>query len=224
MATQTTIGPLASSTPFYWRVLGRSEFATGTWSDTAVFVTNAPPDRGLITQTPLVAAVDVPVNGSVTYSTSSIYSSYRVEFSKSPTFDPLVSSFVSSTGTCDYRDLERETTYFWRVRGTRTGAPADVGPAAFFTTLRNDVVSVDEAAAPSPRVYRQGTSLRVEGITQEGDVSVRVVDLQGRVLGSSSSTNSGTVTIDLSHLAARQVVFVLISNLSGASSSSAVLW
>lgn len=223
--TQTTIGPLHSATPYYWRVLGRSAFATGTWSDTAVFVTNAPPEKGLVPHTPPTAEIDVPVNGAVTYSTSSLYTSYRVEFSKSPTFDPIVSTFVSSNGTCEYRDLERESTYFWRVRGSRTGAPTDVGSASFFTTLRNDVVSVDHAQEkPAMQLRREGTSLRVDGVDANTDVVVRILDLQGRLLAHHLSSHSSSVSVDLSHLLTRQLIFVYVSTGVASSLTSSMLW
>ncbi len=223
--TQVTIGPLRSSTPYYWRVLGRSEFATGTWSDTAVFKTNSPPGKGLIPLSPPIGTIDVAVNGTVAYSTSPVYTSYRVEFSTSPTFQPIVSTFVSTTGECSYQDLERETTYFWRVRGSRDGSPTEVGIASHFTTLRNDVVSVAvESETSTLTSVRSGTSLRISGFGEQGASTVRIVDLQGRLLASAAQLQENSVVLDLSHVSQRQFLFITVMRESGMISTMSLLW
>lgn len=225
IGTQVTIGPLRSSTPYYWRVLGRSEFATGSWSDTAVFNTNSPPGKGLIPLSPSVGTVDVPVNGMVTYSTSPVYTSYRVEFSTSPTFQPIVSTFVSTTGVCAYQDLARETTYFWRVRGSRDGLPTEVGNVSHFTTLRNDVVSVTGESETTPlTAIRSGTTLRISGIGKQASSSVRIVDLQGRLLASTYQQQENSVELDLSHVAQQQIIFVNVVREPGMVSTLSLLW
>lgn len=224
-ATQVTIGPLRSSTPFYWRVLGRSEFALGKWSDTAVFITNSPPGKGLLPLSPLVGTIDVPVNGRVSYTTSALYTSYRVEFSKSPTFQPLVSTYVSTSGECGYQDLERETTYFWRVRGSRDGSAADVGTASFFTTLRNDVVSVtSDALAGTLTASRSGMTLRISGFDEQGTSTVRVLDVQGRLLASAMQQHNNSVVVDLPSIAQQQLLIIHVSDETGSCSTLSILW
>ena len=223
--TEMRIASLLSATPYYWRVLGRSNFATGTWSDTAAFVTKAPPDKGLIPLTPAVGTVGVPTQGVVSYSMSSLYTSYRVEFSKQPTFDPLVSTFTSATGTCQYNSLERETTYFWRVRGLRDGLPPDVGNASHFTTVRNDVVSVQAAHVPTTyRVWREGTVLRVRQLDVEaGRFAVRVYDVQGRCLGRVDDADA-TATIPLEHMFGSQPLFVTVAPNDGVQTMVSLVW
>ena len=223
--SQVRIASLRSGTPYYWRVLGRSDFATGTWSDTAAFMTVAPPDKGLIPLTPAVGSVDVPTQGAVSYTTSALYTSYRVEFSKHPTFDPLISTFVSTTGTCQYNALERETTYFWRARGLRDGTPPDVGSASHFTTVRNDVVSVQtNQGAVSYRVWRDGTMLRVRKQSSEaGRMTIRVYDVQGRCFGRVDDAGDDA-TLLLESTADAQAILVVIRPEYGDQAVFSLIW
>ena len=225
--TQTKLGPLRSATAYYWRVLGRSDFATGTWSDTAAFVTAAPQGKGLSPLLPLLGSVDVPVQGSVRYSTSRIYTSYRLELSKSPTFDPLVSTFTSDNGTCAYRDLERETTYFWRVRGSRDGKPSDVGTAAYFTTERKAVVSVNDETSngSSVVVRREGSRVIVNAPSFANSLSsVQVFDLQGRLLAQSTANIDGLFVVDVPLLGVPRTLFLRVASDEGAICTSTFVW
>lgn len=223
--TQARIGPLRSATAIYWRVLARSDFSVGTWSDTAVFVTEAPPGSGLMPLSPATGSLDVPVQGSVTYTTSSMYSSYRVEFSKEPTFDPIVSTFLSTSGTCSYKDLNRETTYFWRVRGLRGGSSQDVGSSSFFTTLRKDVVSVDEQQSQQTcRVWGDGSTLHVEHSDETVSLlTVDVFDINGRCVQRSTSQRPRASMI-LDHVSASQVLIVLVTTDRGYRSTVLLQW
>lgn len=211
-ATQVRIPVLRSGTPYYWRVLGRSDVATGTWSDTAAFITKAAPNKGLVPLTPAVGSIDVPTQGAVTYSTSSSFTSYRVEFSKQPTFDPLISTFVSNNGTCTYTNLERATTYFWRVRGLRDGSPSEVGSASHFTTKQNDVVSVGtEDREATARVWRVGPALHVRSMDERvSHISVNVYDLQGRCVGEGTQEGS-FVSMNIENVTANQLLVVVVS-------------
>jgi hypothetical protein len=223
--SQVRIASLRSGTPYYWRVLGRSNFATGTWSDTAAFMTKAPPDKGLVPLTPAVGTIDVPTQGVVSYSTSTLYTSYRVEFSTHPTFDPLVSTFTSASGTCQYNNLNRETTYFWRVRGLRDGLPPDVGTASHFTTLRNDVVSVQTTPeSTSYRVWRDASVLRVRQLdTDASGFAVRVYDIQGRCLGRVDDAEGATM-ISLEHTVDAQLLFVVVVPEGGEQMMVSLIW
>lgn len=223
--SQVRVASLRAGTPYFWRVLGRSNFANGTWSDTAAFMTKAPPDKGLVPLSPLFGSVDVSTQGSVTYSTSSLYTSYRVELSKVPTFDSIVSTFVSTDGTCAYEDLERETTYFWRVRGMRQAGQPDVGAASYFTTLRNDVVSVTPSVDDQPyRVWRDGAILRVQGSGADVEpFSVDVYDLQARCIA--RTRGSGTyLSMNLEKLPDQLFIVVVVTPEHGSQSVLPMIW
>lgn len=225
--TQTTIGPLRSATPYYWRVLGRSDFATGTWSDTAAYVTAAPPGKGLLPLLPLLGSVDIPTQGTVRYSTSSVYTAYRLELSKSPTFEPLVSTFTSDNGTCAYSDLERETTYFWRVRGSRDGKPSDVGTASYFRTERKAVVSVNNESSIETVIAlrREGSRLVLNSSTFANRLSqIEVFDIQGRLLGSSTSGTDNTVSIEIPIIVVSRIVLVRVVTDTGMIWTSTIAW
>lgn len=225
--TQTIVGPVRSATACYWRVLGRSDFATGTWSDTAAFVTAAPPGKGLLPLHPLLGSLDAPIQGSVRYSTSSTYTSYRLELSNSPTFDPLVSTFTSDNGTCAYRDLERETTYFWRVRGSRDGQPSDVGTAAYFTTERKAVVSVknETPSVTATVVRREGSRIVVNAPSFANRLSsVQVFDLQGRLLMQSNADTRGLFVVEIPSLGVPRIVYVRVLSDAGRIWMSTMVW
>lgn len=223
--TQVRIGPLRSATAIYWRVLARSDFSAGTWSDTALFVTEAAPGSGLMPLSPAAGLLDVPIQGSVTYTTSSMYSSYRVEFSKTSTFDPIVSTFLSTSGSCSYKDLDRETTYFWRVRGLRDGSSQDVGSASFFTTLRKDVVSVDEQQSQQTcRVWGDGSLLQVEHSDETVTLlTVDVFDIHGRCVQRITSQRARASML-LDHVSASQVLIVLVTTDRGHRSTVLHRW
>lgn len=223
--TQLRIPVLRSGTPYYWRVLGRSDVAGGTWSDTAAFVTKAPPNKGLVPVTPPIGSTGIPVQGTVSYSTSTSFTSYRVEFSKKPTFDPLVSTFLSTSGTCSYADLDRETTYFWRVRGLRDGATAEVGSASHFTTVPNDVVSVTSDMHPDAvNVWRVGSELYVRSMNQDvTSMSVHVYDVQGRCLA--ESTKEATLlSLNLDDVPSHHLLFVVVATNLGHQTTVSFAW
>jgi hypothetical protein len=188
-------------------------------------MTKAPPDKGLVPLTPAVGTIDVPTQGVVSYSTSTLYTSYRVEFSIQPTFDPLVSTFTSTSGTCQYNNLNRETTYFWRVRGLRDGLPPDVGTASHFTTLRNDVVSVQTTPeSTSYRVWRDASVLRVRQLdTDASGFAVRVYDIQGRCLGRVDDAEGATM-ISLEHTVDAQLLFVVVVPEGGEQMMVSLIW
>lgn len=223
--TQVRIGPLRSTTPFYWRVLARSDLSVGTWSDTALFVTGAPPGRGLIPLTPAQGSTDVPVQGTVTYSTSAIYTSYRVEFSKTSTFDPIMSTFLSTSGSCPYKDLDRGTTYYWRVRGLRAGSSQDLSSASFFTTLGKDVVSVGEQKPQQTcRVWGDGSFLEVEHSDESlALLTVDVFDIHGRCVQRTTSQRPRASML-LDRVSASQVLIVVVTTDRGDRSTVLLQW
>jgi photosystem II stability/assembly factor-like uncharacterized protein/transposase-like protein len=139
------IGPLSTSTTYYWRVNAKNSGGTSAWSDIWSFST-VPPAAGAPTLiSPTNSATNQPLTTSLTWNAVTGASTYRIQLSTSFTFtntvvdDSTVASALKAIGT-----LSTSTTYYWRINAKNAGGTsawsdiwsfATVPPAAGAPTL-----------------------------------------------------------------------------------------
>lgn len=113
-ATSVVVPSLDASTDFEWRVMALADDANGTWSDPGNFRTNA--TAGAIPRpvSPPWDAIEVPERGVVTFTTNPLFKEYRVEFALDGSFDNIVYTSPTKTGSATY-DVPAGNTIWWRI-------------------------------------------------------------------------------------------------------------
>jgi hypothetical protein len=135
-STSRSIGPLSTSTAYYWRVRAKNAGGAGTWSETWSFTTIAPAAGAPVPSSPSNSAVNQPLNPSLAWSQVSGATSYRVQVSTDVNFagatvdDSLVPSNSKNVGP-----LSGGTTYYWRVNAQNSGGASGWSEIWCFTTL-----------------------------------------------------------------------------------------
>jgi hypothetical protein len=130
------IGPLSTSSTYYWRVNARNDGGTSAWSETWRF-TAVPPASGVpILVSPSNSATDQPISLSLTWNTIAGASTYRLQLSTSSSFSSTIvddTSLTSATKTIG--PLSNNTCYYWRVNARNTGGTSAWASAWSFTTI-----------------------------------------------------------------------------------------
>lgn len=134
--TSRSVGPLSTSTTYYWRVRAKNSGGTSAWSSTRSFTTvpaasGAPnlslPDNGEKDQSLTPDLGWSPTSGAVTY---------HIQISKSQAFDILVAADSTlSVTTYKAGPLVASTLYYWRVRANNSGGVSAWSGVFSFTTL-----------------------------------------------------------------------------------------
>lgn len=103
----------------------------------ALDIANAVPAVPALTL-PVDGATNQPTHPTLTWQSAAQASSYRVEIATSATFSTLVYSTTSATNTITVeRDLNTNTTFFWRVQAINGCGAATYSASARFTTTSN---------------------------------------------------------------------------------------
>src|SRR2546422_735116 len=116
--TTHQVGPLATSTTYYWRVSARNSGGTSVWSSVWSFTTGsaAPPAPTLLS--PADNAINQPVVITLSWNAAAGASRYRLQVSMSPTFATTGFDDSTITGTAQaVGPLANSTTFYWRVSG-----------------------------------------------------------------------------------------------------------
>tara|TARA_R110000868_G_scaffold306734_4_gene568152 strand:- start:15322 stop:19356 length:4035 start_codon:yes stop_codon:yes gene_type:complete len=136
--TVLTVSDLEFGNSYYWRVRANYTSSTSEWSTTRVFtVIDAPPLVPEL-QAPDSAATNVSITPVLNWSAALGAESYQLQLSTTSGFS---SAFVTdSSGILDTEllisNLNRNTTYFWRVRAFKNpGGFSDWSSSRNFTTI-----------------------------------------------------------------------------------------
>lgn len=179
------------ATSYDWRVMAYNDRVASQWSDTARFITAKQElNTGLLPQEPPTDAEEIPISGVCRYSTSELYSSYVIDFSRDPDFDSIDLTVTSDAGSVFYSGLRERTRYFWHVIGIDADGNRQTGPQSSFITVR-PTVNVDDVTIRSLiSVVASKTSIIVSGSVPAG-AHCEVFDVLGRRLAT-ESLNAGS--------------------------------
>ncbi len=134
----TSLDPigLEGETQYFWRVRGVNEGGAGAWSKVFSFTTLikiAPPPEPIF---PADRTVGVDTTLTLEWTPVDEADGYDVQLGEDSTFaTAIVDRSGIATTTYEVPELERETTYFWRVRSAIAGETGGWSPVVRFTTL-----------------------------------------------------------------------------------------
>lgn len=182
IATTSVVVPsLDASTDFEWKVMGLADDANGTWSDAALFRTNAIAAAIPRPVSPPWDAIEVPERGVVTFTTNPVFTEYRVEFAFDDSFDNLVHSSPTSTGSATY-DVPSGRTIWWRVAAVApTSSLPDYSTSSRFHT-RTSTSSHQDVTEPGPTLLMTFGTLRVTTTDDVLLASASVYDVTGKII------------------------------------------
>ncbi len=136
VATAQTIGPLSTSTTYYWEVNAQYATYTGAWSSVWNFTTvpAAPGIPALVT--PSNNSTNQSVTPVLSWTTSSNAATYAVQVSTVSGFGSTVTAQIGLTGTsASVTGLASSTTYFWRAGAKNAGGVSGWSTPNSFTTI-----------------------------------------------------------------------------------------
>ncbi|MBM2840757.1 MAG: hypothetical protein HW412_1285, partial [Bacteroidetes bacterium] len=136
--TDTTrgVGPLVTSTTYYWRVSARNLGGASAYSVPHSFTTVPPPPPAPLLVSPPDGAIDQPTTLTFSWNAATGATLYRLQVSSNPGFSAIVFDDSTIAGTSrQVSSLLNNATYFWRVRGRNTGGAGPYSPPRSFTTI-----------------------------------------------------------------------------------------
>lgn len=137
VANSKIIGPLISSTTYYWRLNAKNVSGNSAWSLTRHFSTIfvAPPSVPTLAS-PLSGAINISLNPILSWNASVGTFTYRLQVSTDASFSAIVfddSTIVSTTKTI--ATLASGTAYFWRINAKNAGGTSDWSMIWSFSTV-----------------------------------------------------------------------------------------
>lgn len=159
---------LASNTIYYWRVKASKEGYNSSTSSTRSFVT---PQETLATVTLTSPAEGVTVEEGFTFAWSAVSgASYTLEVSPLQSFATVM--FSTSTTSTSYSsaniDLAEGTTYYWRVKASKSGYQSSTSATGSFVTKTVTVTPPDNPGVttenPDGGTYENSHNLKIENL------------------------------------------------------------
>ncbi|MAO65894.1 MAG: hypothetical protein CL666_12945 [Balneola sp.] len=135
-------------TTYYWRVRGVHSGNSGDWSSTRSFETKEEPielPKVVTLSSPSDESTDVALTPELNWEQTDNSDTYQIELATDSGFNNVVadSSDISGTSFTVATDLDHETQYFWRVRGTNNSGAGSWSDTWGFTTIIEAPVSVE---------------------------------------------------------------------------------
>ncbi|MEX1054899.1 MAG: fibronectin type III domain-containing protein, partial [Rhodothermales bacterium] len=121
---------------YYWRVQAVNSSDTSPFSSVYSFsTTQAPPAAGVLIS-PEAGAEGLPTTVALEWETIDDADSYHLQMDTAASFPaPVLEITDLSSTSYEAGDLQRETQYFWRVRGMNRGGSGAWSPVSSFTTV-----------------------------------------------------------------------------------------
>lgn len=151
---------LEQNTKYYWRVRSQSSAFESAWSATGVFSTpfDAPSRPGLIS--PINNTVDIPDVVLFDWSKTELTSHYQIQISASNDFSiiALDSTDISDNELELRNKLNRNTSYFWRVRAINSSDSSAWSDTLSFSTLP-EIPEATKLVSPADSLTELSTNL-----------------------------------------------------------------
>ncbi|MBI3787126.1 MAG: fibronectin type III domain-containing protein, partial [Ignavibacteriales bacterium] len=153
--TARQVGPLATSTTYFWRVSAKNSGGASAFSTSRNFTT-------IFGEPTLIAppngAANITLTPTLSWTASSGATSYHVQLSTVSSFASIVTEDSAVAGTSKtVGPLASGTTYFWRVRARNAGATSAFSSVGSFTTITPPAVPT--LLSPTEGATNQPTTL-----------------------------------------------------------------
>ncbi len=155
--TSQSVGPLADSVEFYWRVNATNAGGAGSWSDVWNFTTipNIPAQVAL--SSPASGTQNALLTPTLGWSVTPKAASFTLQVSTGSDFSSTVTSMSGLPGLAEQvGPLTDSVEYYWRVNATNAGGTGSWSNVWNFTTIPNIPAQV---ALSSPASGTQNASL-----------------------------------------------------------------
>lgn len=201
-------------TTYYWRGRALHSKDTSSWSITSRFTTESMPLVGKIRLTS-PANLTLNLKGSSTplkWLMDSNAVSYDVQVSSDTNCINILTSGNTSDEIINFTGMEKNTTYYWRVRGKINNQ--FVGPWSDvwrFSTEPNPVNLNDQNTDNLIQIYPNPSNDVLNVITKE-DYQVQIINALGQMV-LQQTTNDGMTQIDVSRLSSGCYTLILKNNL-----------
>ncbi len=174
------ISGLSFGTQYYWRVNAQNAAATSPWSEAWTFTTTNTVD--LIA--PENNAVDVIACPHLEWTAIAGVSSYEIWIDKDENFSNPQKKIESGSSSQCQSQLEKNTDYFWKVRGIFALDTSDWSPVWKFTTAGPD--AINEILDPSslsvfPNPSAGQFTVQLNSLVND-NIQMNVTDLSGKVV------------------------------------------
>ncbi len=134
--TVKTVGSLANSTEYFWRVSAKNILGSSSYSAARRFTTIIAAPSAPVLVSPADDATDTPVAVELVWNPSATASSYRLQISTDSVFSALIVNDSTLTDTSyTTGSLNYLTTHYWRVNASNIGGASGFTPARSFTTI-----------------------------------------------------------------------------------------
>ncbi len=184
--TNHLVPELNRLTTYYMRVRAINRFATSNWSGECGFTTIGTAPAAPNLSTPTNSTMDIGLSLTLTWSASTMATSYMLQVSADSSFASFIYSEGQITGTSrQVTGLGYSSTYYWRVNATNTYGTSGWSGTWSFSTQGNPcpgIPSVDYAG----KVYKT-VQIGSQCWLQEN------LDIGTRINGGSSQTDNGTI-------------------------------
>ncbi|MBT0812302.1 T9SS type A sorting domain-containing protein [Litoribacter ruber] len=138
--TFVELNDLQNETTYYWRVRATNEAGNSDWSSTWNFTTTpaAPaPAEPPVLSSPANNSTNISTAPELSWSASDGAESYQAQVSTSANFSETVFDQTDIVQTfIELKDLQNETTYYWRVRATNAAGNSEWSSTWNFTTVK----------------------------------------------------------------------------------------
>ncbi|MDP2883783.1 MAG: right-handed parallel beta-helix repeat-containing protein [Ignavibacteria bacterium] len=136
VGTSRTIGPLANTTPYHWKVRARNNLGVGEFSAVQTFTTIVAAPPAPVHASPADSARNVPVSPTLNWSAITGATSYRLQVSVNQSFASTVFDDSTITGnTRQIGPLLNNTRYYWRVNAKNGAGVGGWSATRSFTTI-----------------------------------------------------------------------------------------
>ena len=146
--TIALLSGFSNSTTYYWRVLSHNAGGDSAWSAAWSFTTVPAIADAPILTAPLDLSTEIALDGTLEWNAATGADSYIVEIATDNTFNNVVDTQNSLTGTsATPSGLLNSTTYYWRVSAVNAGG-SSISETWSFTTVPA-IADVPTLTAPS---------------------------------------------------------------------------
>jgi hypothetical protein len=136
-----TVGPLADTTTYFWRVNATNPSGTSGWSTVWSFTTATPPAAPILVS-PVNGATGVSITPTLVWDTSAGATNYVLQVATDSSFVSLIYNDTSGSASTSrvVSSLANSTTYYWRVRARNATGSSAWSTVWSFTTGPNSFV------------------------------------------------------------------------------------